>query len=118
MSSTLPEQLQQILEVVSGGLRGVTSSRRSATKRNEDRRRRAAELDADRAYRRERIKKGLWHDGRLDCLSGNGIMSELGVGDEKLSEADVEMEAMLDEQHQSETEHEKKAGETENARIT
>ena len=31
---------------------------------------------------------GTWHDGRLDCVAGNGIMSELGVGDELFSEGD------------------------------
>ena len=31
---------------------------------------------------------GVWHDGRLDCVAGNGIISELGVGDESFSEGD------------------------------
>ena len=40
---------------------------------------------------RERLKKiqrGEWHDGRLDCVAGNGIMSELGIGDEKFGSDD------------------------------
>ena len=34
---------------------------------------------------REKIRNGTWHDGRLDCVAGNGIMSELGIGDESLA---------------------------------
>ena len=34
------------------------------------------------AHKRQAILNGTWHDGRLDCIAGNGIMSELGVGDE------------------------------------
>jgi len=35
------------------------------------------------AQKRQAILNGTWHDGRLDCVAGNGIMSELGVGDEQ-----------------------------------
>jgi len=56
----------------------------------------------DEERRRRRIRWGTWHDGRLDCVSGNGIISELGVGDELLEDniddvADVNMhdESML-----------------------
>lgn len=82
LSSSLPEQLKQILEVVTHALNGVSSSHRStiqkqlkATKELELRRVQAAR-------RRQAILEGTWHDGRLDCVAGNGIMSELGVGDE------------------------------------
>lgn len=34
--------------------------------------------------------RGIWHDGRLDCVAGNGIMSELGFGDELLTDADMD----------------------------
>jgi len=40
------------------------------------------------ARKRDKILMGIWHDGRLDCVAGNGIMSELGVGDELFSEGD------------------------------
>jgi len=33
-------------------------------------------------HHREAILQGIYHDGRLDCVAGNGIMSELGIGDE------------------------------------
>lgn len=38
------------------------------------------------ARKRQAIISGTWHDGRLDCVSGNGVMSELGVGDELFNE--------------------------------
>ena len=34
--------------------------------------------------------EGIWHDGRLDCVAGNGVMSELGVGDEVFREDDAD----------------------------
>lgn len=39
---------------------------------------------------RERIQEGLWHDGRIDAVCGNGVMSELGVGIERFREADAD----------------------------
>ena len=92
LSSTLTEQLQKILEVVGTGLKGVTSFRRSAMRHKLDRRRRIAEQEKADASRRERIRRGIWHDGRVDCVAGNGVMSELGMGVERMTEADMEME--------------------------
>jgi hypothetical protein len=40
----------------------------------------------EKLLRIEQIKKGTWHDGRIDCIAGNGIMSELGVGDERMDD--------------------------------
>ena len=40
----------------------------------------------DEARTHIRIAEGLWHDGRLDCIAGNGVMSELGIGDESFGE--------------------------------
>ncbi|RDB21358.1 Mitochondrial escape protein 2 [Hypsizygus marmoreus] len=88
LSSSLTDQLQQILNVVGTGLKGVSSSHRATIKREIMRReqeRIQKELDTQR---RNRIRRGTWHDGRLDCVAGNGIMSELGIGDELLTEND------------------------------
>ena len=38
----------------------------------------------------KRIQRGEWHDGRLDCVAGNGVMSELGVGDERFGPDDAD----------------------------
>lgn len=51
---------------------------------------RAEEKKAEEASRRERLLRGIWHDGRLDCVAGNGVMSELGFGDELLTDADMD----------------------------
>ena len=46
------------------------------------------ELEADR-LRRE-IREGRWHDGRIDCVAGNGVISELGVGIERFDYGEEE----------------------------
>ena len=90
LSSSLPDQLKQILDVVTKGL-----SRGNAAKRaKREQRAKQAERDAIKnkevEARRERIREGLWHDGRIDAVCGNGVMSELGVGVERFTAADAE----------------------------
>jgi hypothetical protein len=86
LSSSLEEQLKQVLAIVERGLQSVSRATRVARQReirhseNEEAKRIAYER------RRERIMKGMWHDGRLDCVAGNGVMSELGFGDERLDD--------------------------------
>jgi hypothetical protein len=46
-------------------------------------------MEAERRHRLDMIKRGAWHDGRLDCVSGNGVMSELGLGEEPTFESDL-----------------------------
>lgn len=52
-----------------------------------------AKLDAERERVRQLVVRGGYHDGRLDCIAGNGIMSELGFGDEPISDDDLEAPA-------------------------
>lgn len=40
-------------------------------------------LAAERQRQHQLMELGVWHDGRLDCVAGNGVMSELGVGIEE-----------------------------------
>lgn len=40
----------------------------------------------EEAIRLERIRRGIFHDARLDCVSGNGVISELGIGDEMIGD--------------------------------
>ncbi|KAG6910918.1 hypothetical protein DXG01_006601 [Tephrocybe rancida] len=88
LSSSLDDQLQQILAVVGTALKGVSSSHRAATKRQIQKREyRKLRQEEDERIRSE-IRKGTWHDGRLDCVAGNGIMSELGFGDEPMLPGD------------------------------
>lgn len=90
-ATPLDQQIKQVLEVVGSALKETSESRREAQKdsiRKEEELREAATAKADRA---ERLKRGIWHDGRLDCIAGNGVMSELGLGEEEMTENDAEM---------------------------
>ncbi|KAF9452822.1 hypothetical protein P691DRAFT_771933 [Macrolepiota fuliginosa MF-IS2] len=96
LSSSLSDQIQQILNVVGGALHRVYVSRRQDTQKRvikEENDRKAAE-EVER--RRAKIKDGTWHDGRLDCVSGNGIMCELGVGDEMWDSDDTVAGSVLE----------------------
>ena len=79
-----------MLEVIGAALVGVSSSHRNAIQRQIKDQERQEEKRAEEASRRERIRRGIYHDGRLDCVSGNGIMSELGIGDELMTCDDME----------------------------
>jgi RNA12 protein len=70
-------------------------------KRQSERKHRVEEQEKADATRREQIRRGIWHDGRLDCVAGNGIMSELGVGVEKMTEADMDAESQESILHQT-----------------
>ena len=39
--------------------------------------------------RRQLIARGGWHDGRIDCVAGNGPISELGLGEEPTYDSDL-----------------------------
>lgn len=47
-------------------------------------------MDSERLRRLNLIKRGAWHDGRLDCVAGNGVMSELGLGEEPAFDSDLD----------------------------
>ncbi|KAH7889953.1 RNA12 protein-domain-containing protein [Phlebopus sp. FC_14] len=87
-TTSLPDQLKQILEVVGTALKSVNQSLRSDAKRKVKAEREAEVRKAADARRRNRIRRGIWHDGRLDCVAGTGVMSELGFGDEACNDAD------------------------------
>ncbi|KAH7927744.1 hypothetical protein BV22DRAFT_257665 [Leucogyrophana mollusca] len=89
-SSSVTEQLKQILEVVGTALKNVNKSLRNGAQRKARAEHAAQARKIEEARRRERILRGIWHDGRLDCIAGNGVMCELGVGDELLTDADSE----------------------------
>lgn len=44
---------------------------------------------SEKLRRLDLIKRGAWHDGRLDCVAGNGVMSELGLGEEPIFDSDL-----------------------------
>ena len=90
LSSSITDQLKQVLEVVGAGLAGVSSSHRKSIQRKIKEQIRDEQKQAEEAVMRERIARGVYHDGRLDCIAGNGVMSELGFGDEMMTEDDMD----------------------------
>ncbi|KAF7974077.1 hypothetical protein HWV62_13499 [Athelia sp. TMB] len=90
LSSSITDQLKQVLEVVGAGLAGVSSSHRKSIQRKIKEQIHEEQKQAEEAVIRERIARGVYHDGRLDCIAGNGVMSELGFGDEMLTEDDMD----------------------------
>ncbi|KAF9234783.1 RNA12 protein-domain-containing protein [Melanogaster broomeanus] len=90
-TSSLTDQLKQILEVVGTALKNVNHSLRNSAKQNIIAERKAEARKAEDARRRALIRQGIWHDGRLDCVAGNGLISELGFGDECPSAVDSDL---------------------------
>ncbi|KAG5651523.1 hypothetical protein H0H81_008335 [Sphagnurus paluster] len=88
LSSSLAEQLRQILTVVGTGLKGVGSSHRAAIERQIERIEYEEVHQEAEGRRKEKVRRGIWHDGRLDCVAGNGIICELGIGDEPMLAGD------------------------------
>ena len=86
MSSSIPDQLNQILSVVTDALKGVSSTHRSAIQRQIKYQEHLDEQRIQAEHKRRAIREGTWHDGRLDVIAGNGVMSELGIGDERFGE--------------------------------
>jgi len=92
LSVSLTEQVKEMLQVV-----GTALSKSSKRKlKNEERKTQAAEQAeqqrVERARRQALLRLGTWHDGRLDCVAGNGVMSELGGGDERMHLEDYDVD--------------------------
>ncbi|EJT98381.1 hypothetical protein DACRYDRAFT_96567, partial [Dacryopinax primogenitus] len=87
-STSVEQQMKQVLEVVGKGLEQVSKYHKAQVARKNEYAQCKVEERALEAERKELIRKGVWHDGRLDCVAGNGVMCELGVGDEPMREED------------------------------
>ncbi|KAI6043026.1 RNA12 protein-domain-containing protein [Pisolithus marmoratus] len=85
LSSSLQDQLKQILEVVGTALRRVSRHLQNEAKQKIEAERQAEARRECDVRVREAIREGIWHDPRLDAVVGIGVMSELGVGDEPLN---------------------------------
>ena len=83
LSTTLPDQVHNLLDVVHTGLRAAGANRRKEAQKRRSSIARDGEREVERAEMKEKIERGVWRDGRVDCVAGNGIMSELGVGIER-----------------------------------
>lgn len=85
-SKSLDEQLKDVLDVVGSALRRVNLYHADNIKTAKAREQQLQRRKIEEAARLERIRRGVFHDGRLDCVSGNGVMSELGIGDENIED--------------------------------
>lgn len=107
MSSSLNDQLKGILEVVTKALQGVSSAHQTEIQRQVKHIEQEKARKVDEERKAERIRRGIWHDGRLDCVAGNGVMSELGIGDEIMREWEMDPESVpmaLEEEHDEKVE--------------
>lgn len=85
-SKTLDEQLKEVLDVVGSALKRVNSNHKGRTEALHEHDEVLANRRAAEAGRRQQILLGVFHDPRLDSIAGNGVMSELGIGDERLDD--------------------------------
>ncbi|PIL23760.1 hypothetical protein GSI_13510 [Ganoderma sinense ZZ0214-1] len=90
LSSSLTEQLKSILDVVARGLSRGNNAQRAYREKQAKQAQRNAERAEENKALQEKILKGVWHDGRVDAVSGNGVMSELGVGVEPFGDSDAD----------------------------
>jgi RNA12 protein len=97
LSSSLLDQVKQILEVVGTALYSVSSGRRKEALQSHESATRAEEEVRDTVRIQERIRRGVWHDPRLGAIAGGGIIAELGVGDEPFREHDEDLVSHTDE---------------------
>ncbi|THH15607.1 hypothetical protein EW146_g4901 [Bondarzewia mesenterica] len=93
LSSSLPEQTKQLLEVVGTALRAVAASHRAEHQQARQRARMQEQERVKDEKVRDRIRRGTWFDPRMGAVAGGGIMAELGVGDERLWEQDMDVDA-------------------------
>ncbi|KAI5124079.1 hypothetical protein M0805_003906 [Coniferiporia weirii] len=82
LNASLDVQVQQILEVVGTGLKRASTHELQRTQRKIAAAEDLTTRQREEARRRSALHRGTWHDPRLDCVAGNGVMSELGIGDE------------------------------------
>ncbi|KAF8337623.1 RNA12 protein-domain-containing protein [Cantharellus anzutake] len=81
-SSPLDQQLMDLLKTVVTALKRV--NHKHILEHERKLRKEVMQDEREKQDKRVRdiIRHGLWHDGRLDCIAGNGIIGELGLGDE------------------------------------
>ena len=73
---------------MTSALKSVSSSHRRSIQRAVEREERRRLEGIERERCRKQIIQGSWHDGRIDCVAGNGVMSELGLGVERFEPED------------------------------
>jgi RNA12 protein len=88
LSSSVETQLKEILEVVGSALKGVSARHKEIEKAKELARNFTEQTEAHTKEAFDKMERVTHHDGRLDSLAGGGVIGELGVGDERMTEKD------------------------------
>lgn len=101
LSSSLLDQVKQILEVVGTALRSVSAACRKQALHSHENATRAEDEVREAVRIQERICRGIWHDPRLGAIAGGGLIAELGVGDEPFGECDEDLVSHTDEMNVS-----------------
>ncbi|KAI9466031.1 RNA12 protein-domain-containing protein [Lactarius psammicola] len=88
LSTSLPDQVRQILEVVGTALHSISSTRNKQARHV-----RESAIQAEEEVRvaeriQDLIRRGIWHDPRMGSIAGGGVIAELGLGDEPFNERD------------------------------
>jgi len=83
-------QLKDLLEVVGDALKGILDRHQDIEKTKELARSLTEQTEARAKQTLERIQQGTHRDGRIDAVSGSGVISELGIGDEKMTDKDAD----------------------------
>ncbi len=91
LSSSLPDQVKQILEVVGTALHSVSSAQRKQVLRSHKYATRIVEEERVTKQIQERIRRGVWHDPCMGAAVGGGVIAELGIGDEPFEKHDEEL---------------------------
>ena len=89
LTSSVDTQLKEILEVVGKALSGITARHRDIERAKKFAETTLHRHGEDKRRDKEKVQQGFHHDGRIDAVAGTGIISELGMGDEKFGPNDV-----------------------------
>ncbi|KAL7413942.1 RNA12 protein-domain-containing protein [Mrakia frigida] len=88
-STDFPTQLKQILDVVSASLKHVSEHELEGQKKLVQTNANRVVVEAEEVAFSERLKRIGYHDPRMDDVAGNGLISEVGYGDERTTPADL-----------------------------
>lgn len=84
LSTSVETQLKDILGVVGDALKGISVRHKEIQKTKKI----VHAIKDEARGELQKIEQGTAHDGRLDTVAGTGVISELGIGDEKMTEKD------------------------------
>lgn len=82
-ATALDVQLKQVLDVAAGALKELADGAKAARARSAEEERQRIQMCKEEPDFVENVRKGWVHDGRVDCVAGNGLMGELGMGLER-----------------------------------